>query len=597
MYSNLSELFGEKSLLGVMRKVMDEPKDEIGNLTPVVLNGMRFDSPLTVATAILAESSDRSYCAFIFLYKFGTGKGAIAEYRRTIAAYGDDAVMRAAGAVHNSTANVPVRTEKEEELYGATPSAYGTLQHTLEKNNPKGYVRSILAIHEKLTTASAVDAAYSKLTSTYGEQKVLSAGSALLGLWATSFHRGAPYDDDYRKLTGTLDGSYVVPQVSQADLVDDPVYLAWKNAQPGSMVTHASADWLVRDGHVLPVSDAAILFETRKLLSINPDSILVEISSRRKFPSAKCYNGQRVMPECWSDTHDYSQGYPARLARHPAPAEPAGLISEKTSSENVLLDGRQISCQVVTQKFSWGTKTVWMSHQVPGNLVQQRTEKNEFGGVHVSTVAFIAPIADLSAIHAVPAIVFPGESAAVVGAPGAPGTVVAPGSASIATPSVQPARGGMRTETGTAPPVGSGSAAAPASVPGLLAGTRLAVLTIDPIDLAGIDAGRRFRAQLQYPVQSHGKVILPEGTDVFLKATLRQLPGASNPNIAQIAITVDYVSMDNKHIPIAANEFFRSLHINAVDTFRSRSYPNHLQDRQVMPQTRLSFLALSEATN
>jgi hypothetical protein len=75
------------------------------------------------------------------------------------------------------------------------------------------------------------------------------------------------------------------------------------------------------------------------------------------------------------------------------------------------------------------------------------------------------------------------------------------------------------------------------------------------------------------------------------------LPGASNPNIAQIAITVDYVSMDNKHIPIAANEFFRSLHINAVDTFRGRSYPNHLQDRQVMPQTRLSFLALSEAAN
>ncbi len=128
-------------------------------------------------------------------------------------------------------------------------------------------------------------------------------------------------------------------------------------------------------------------------------------------------------------------------------------------------------------------------------------------------------------------------------------------------------------------------------------GTTFTVIAVDPIDLEGIDAGRRFRAQLQYPVQSNGKVILPEGTDVFLKATRRQLPGASNPNIAQIAITVDYVSMDNKHIPIATNEFFRSLRINAADTFLGRSHPNPLQDRQVMPQTHLSFLALSEATN
>jgi hypothetical protein len=130
------------------------------------------------------------------------------------------------------------------------------------------------------------------------------------------------------------------------------------------------------------------------------------------------------------------------------------------------------------------------------------------------------------------------------------------------------------------------------SASGIPFGARFALVTIDSINLAGVDSGRRFHAQLEQPVAAGGVVILPKGTDIMLKAIRRQLPNVPNPRMVQIAISIDYASMDGKQIPITTNEFYKSLMIDAPIMTRGRAVAPLAASTQVLPQTRLSLMAV-----
>jgi hypothetical protein len=120
------------------------------------------------------------------------------------------------------------------------------------------------------------------------------------------------------------------------------------------------------------------------------------------------------------------------------------------------------------------------------------------------------------------------------------------------------------------------------------------VRTIDTIDLVGIDAGRLFHAQLETAVEVNGRTALPAGADVFLKATRRQVPNV-NPNVVQIAITVDHFNADSQSIPVTTNDLYRSLRVNALPPSRPEASPPRLsgamgQGNELMPQTRIYFM-------
>lgn len=85
-------------------------------------------------------------------------------------------------------------------------------------------------------------------------------------------------------------------------------------------------------------------------------------------------------------------------------------------------------------------------------------------------------------------------------------------------------------------------------------GAQLTVSTIDPIDAAGVNAGRRFRATLETPLQSGGQIILARGAQVLLKG--RNLGSGGVPNLVHLAISVDYaLATDGNHVALNTNEF------------------------------------------
>ena len=136
--------------------------------------------------------------------------------------------------------------------------------------------------------------------------------------------------------------------------------------------------------------------------------------------------------------------------------------------------------------------------------------------------------------------------------------------------------------------------------------------TIDLIDLPGVDSDRRFRARLEEPVQSAGEVILPKGTDIFLKASRKQGPGMP-PDVIRLAIFLDYATLEGKQIPLASREVVKVVRTKGT----AKGDPNDLiagrralsaaqqkaieaaaeRDSRVAPQTRLYFfMAVSGST-
>jgi hypothetical protein len=159
----------------------------------------------------------------------------------------------------------------------------------------------------------------------------------------------------------------------------------------------------------------------------------------------------------------------------------------------------------------------------------------------------------------------------------------------------------------------SALATQPSALLVIAAGARLSVTTVDAIDLSGVEAGRKFRARLESPVRSGNQIVLPEGTEVYLKG--RNLGSGGAPNMAHLSISVDYVvGPDGKNITLTTNEFGKTIKTNSAVTDRlsdainirgrriAIGRPNAGSsvrgiDSQIAPQTQMFFMVAASATN
>jgi hypothetical protein len=83
---------------------------------------------------------------------------------------------------------------------------------------------------------------------------------------------------------------------------------------------------------------------------------------------------------------------------------------------------------------------------------------------------------------------------------------------------------------------------------------------IDAIDYTGVAAGRTFRARVVGPALSRidGQVVLPAGTDIFLKTTTMP-PSAGLQNRAVVKIGLDHAALGGQEIPLASSNSFTQL--------------------------------------
>jgi hypothetical protein len=90
------------------------------------------------------------------------------------------------------------------------------------------------------------------------------------------------------------------------------------------------------------------------------------------------------------------------------------------------------------------------------------------------------------------------------------------------------------------------------AIPGNLA---LSLVAVEPIDLASADATRRFRAQTTAPVIHQGNILIPAGSDVFLKVMRKQ----ETRGFLHVALAADYAIIAGSQVPLATTQMMRSV--------------------------------------
>jgi hypothetical protein len=83
-------------------------------------------------------------------------------------------------------------------------------------------------------------------------------------------------------------------------------------------------------------------------------------------------------------------------------------------------------------------------------------------------------------------------------------------------------------------------------------GVMMSIRSIDQIDVAGVRSTNRFRARLEGdPVKSNGREVIPVGTELLLKATVK-----AN---GWVNLSVDYAKVNGMRLPLATNEVMRAV--------------------------------------
>lgn len=342
-------------------------------------------------------------------------------YKYLVAAYGTKAVTAAAEQVRRADKNEYDFIKDTKALGVQRNRRHLALEDLLSNKDPKGHVRAILAFHDNLTSAPEVDAAYARLISAQGEGAVRSAGEQLTAFWRAEQFPNLPQEyaslrADYVRrsilrsssegsaksappsapaggkkrpssragggvgvydlLMGLLDGSRTLPHAAtDADLIVNPAYAAWKKFSPGTVVTYAKKSWWEQGGRIIPDPSNTTTIYNYKLISVDEQEAIVEWSEQ-KFPSS-------IASAFVSQGRD-----PARvLKQNPSDSRMANLILSETSGEEILdVNGKMLRCrwhrtvygdQIVKSQ----THTIWTSDEVPGGLVRERNVSDGPGAV------------------------------------------------------------------------------------------------------------------------------------------------------------------------------------------------------------------------
>jgi hypothetical protein len=106
------------------------------------------------------------------------------------------------------------------------------------------------------------------------------------------------------------------------------------------------------------------------------------------------------------------------------------------------------------------------------------------------------------------------------------------------------------------------------------AGTQLAVMTIEPIDLLSQDESRTYRAELARPALFHGQTVLAKGTEVLLKVSREKRPGMPD-TLAFMALSVDSTTVDGKRTALTTSTVTKAVSVRETGPRGGTEIPPH----------------------
>lgn len=393
-YHTMEQLLGPSIVHAAAKRVLEAPKTARGGLVvtvpPPVKTGPggsqlpdydvpmpetvigTYGDPVKAMEILATQGDDRRYLLYLLTDENPPKHGlmdratqwtfADTAYKRLVLAFGEQDVLQAAHLVRVARKRMTSNTVMDQKAIGATRNKpFEAFADILARKNPRGYVRSILIFSGNLDSSAAVDTAYQKLVSEHGEKEVMAA--------ARTMAAGKPYpilNSELENLKSELNSAAREDEEADAEEVDDPDYMAWKEFAPGAKATYAS----------------------RGLSQVNPGS---DQFSPGQVSGRKTYLLQSVddhQARLWFTEVAYD--YPSGRAHPPRDTEiayPAKMSEQENTpptasgKETLNIAGRSLATRWETiQRPGYGCDrtvivTTWTSDEVPGGLVR-RTEDN-----------------------------------------------------------------------------------------------------------------------------------------------------------------------------------------------------------------------------
>jgi hypothetical protein len=438
------------------------------------------------------------------------------------------------------------------------------LLQALGASSPKNAVLALLLLASP-GSPSGIESQYAALAAKYGEQRLQTAGvavnraprtisGAIADPRAVGGRRRAPMDALEDSVTAT-------PPAPAAAVGAD--YLSWKEFPVGRSVLFAESWWTFQDGRAVPESTQEIHLRRDTVHSIDAGGLTVARAEQRLFARGTA-NDFQIRPIAY-------------LASGPPPA-PATPGNREEGQDTVTINGttyrtRWVRASSPTPGGS-NISTNWYSDEVPGGLLMwlkvhpdHRVDGEvllpfdvpdlTFSVARQSDTALVGPIGlltrsveqrnpEVDRMRARISVTLAGDSVTRLlqgntRSATAVTTAVPPSAASV------PLRGG---ETGSAA----------ASMPIIPARASLVVGTVDTIDQAGARANRTFKGRLEQAVMVGGRVVVPQGADVVLKAADL---GPAGPGRIRIGISVVRVVVDGMPVTVSTNEVARRVAISS----------------------------------
>ncbi|MFI5311030.1 MAG: hypothetical protein ACHQQ3_07340, partial [Gemmatimonadales bacterium] len=409
-------------------------------------------SGIRAVERLAIQNDDRRYLLWILTSENRPGWGshieqsnkwqyAEATYHRFALAFGEPALLQAAHLVGTSVKRATSGGVMDPAAIGATRSdPFPAFADIVTRQDPRGYVRSVLAVAQKLNTVGEVDAAYATFVAQNNERTVLDGARAAAEAGKSQPH----YEREMDRIIGPAAAALAADKPAEARM-DYPEYLAWKGFRPGAKVTYAMRVWQpekYNSDHFLP---GPVSYRHSYLLRAVTDAQAQLWFTEIMFDS----RGQARPPR------ETEIGYPSKVvqaryattvATAPEPgrrgmdAAPATAPLE-SGEETIAINGRPTSVRWQARKYTYnGTSRdkecdlivkVWTSDAVPSGLVRKTEDKwcpeTTHAGSHVIDETFLESFEEHN--------------------PGTPGAAVPPPAmATFVPPAGRPVRGGFASE-------------------------------------------------------------------------------------------------------------------------------------------------------
>ena len=222
-YSCAAMVLGSNVAAQAAKRVQDAPKEANGNLVQSVRRGPVDDSTpmpqgvigvysnqLVAFERLMTLDDDRRYLMGLLTHLNRDDKGvfvgatkwcfADSMYKRYTWAFGEEAVRRAAHTVRVAQKRLTDGWVMDPKAIGSTRmEPYPAFEEVLVRNEPLGYVKSMLEFGDDLDSPKKLETAFEKLSAEHGQKAVLDAASKMAA--------GRPNPttkEDLQKLLGLL---------------------------------------------------------------------------------------------------------------------------------------------------------------------------------------------------------------------------------------------------------------------------------------------------------------------------------------------------------------------------------------------------------